>query len=52
MRDHLMLLKKAPKIHTHPRLPQALSFRKWFAIPDKYYITVKQKAGALAFYFF
>lgn len=43
MTDRLTLLKKPQKIHTHPRPPQALSFCKWFAIPDKYYITMKQK---------
>lgn len=52
MTDRLTLLKKPQKIHTHPRLPRALSFCKWFAIPDKYYITMKQKPGALAGYFF
>lgn len=47
-----MLHKKPQKIRTHPRLPQALSFCKWFVIPDKCYITMKQKLGASACNFF
>lgn len=42
MTSRFTLLKKPEKIHTHPRLPQGLSFCKWFAIPDKYYVMMKQ----------
>lgn len=52
MTDRLTLLKKSQKIHTHSFFPRALSFCKWFVIPDKYYIMMKQKSGAMACYFF